>query len=75
MSQLEGRIKNQILGVKGLTRCTQRHSTLQRLLLPTSETKGSVFWQWKGEGWGGGYRGGAEGRGRTQGNGLVLIKE
>ena len=48
VSQLEGRIDNQILGVKELTRRTQRHSTLQRLLLPTSETEGSVYRQRKG---------------------------
>ena len=29
----------------------------------------------EGGGVGGGYRGGAEGRGKTQGSGLVLIKE
>ena len=54
MSQLEGRINNQILGVKELTRRTQRHSTLQRLLLPTSETEGSVYRQRKGRRVGGG---------------------
>ena len=54
VSQVEGRINNQILGVKELTRRTQRHSTLQRLLLPTSETEGSVYRQRKGRRVGGG---------------------